>query len=120
MKRGAVVHLELHTTALSEARELYAELCGWPQERIVAGCESYLALELGTIGGGIVECVSPRPIWVPYVDVRQVEEATDRARDLGATVLLEPREGAHGWRSVVSTVQGGEIAFWQPKHGRGR
>jgi hypothetical protein len=30
-------------------------------------------------------------------------------------VLLEPREGPAGWRSVVSAPQAGEIAFWQPK-----
>src|SRR5215211_3309208 len=34
---------------------------------------------------------------------------------LGAEVLLEPREGPAGWRSVVATPAGGEIAFWQPK-----
>jgi predicted enzyme related to lactoylglutathione lyase len=28
---------------------------------------------------------------------------------------LGPREGPLGWRSVVSTPEGGEIAFWQPK-----
>ena len=61
-----------------------------------------------------------RPVWVPYVEVRRIDEMTDRARRLGASVLLEPREGRNGWRSVVSTVQGGEIAFWQPKRGRGR
>jgi len=30
-------------------------------------------------------------------------------------VLFEPREGPAGWRSVVSTPAGGEIAFWQQK-----
>jgi hypothetical protein len=30
-------------------------------------------------------------------------------------VALEPREGPAGWRSVVTTGVGGEIAFWQPK-----
>ena len=34
---------------------------------------------------------------------------------LGASVLLAPREGPAGWRSVVATPDGGEIAFWQPK-----
>lgn len=118
------MHLELHTRDLAEARGFYAELCGWPEELVGAGRASYLALELGDIGGGIVECATPRPVWVPYVEVRQICEVTDRARRLGATVLLEPREGPHGWRSVVTTVQGGEIAFWQPKrasrHGHGR
>ena len=30
-------------------------------------------------------------------------------------VLLEAREGPAGWRSVVATPAGGEIAFWQRK-----
>jgi hypothetical protein len=30
-------------------------------------------------------------------------------------VLLAPREGPAGWRSVVATPAGGEIAFWQRK-----
>jgi hypothetical protein len=36
---------------------------------------------------------------------------------LGGVVLLEPREGPAGWRSVVATPAGGEIAFWQAKRG---
>ena len=35
-----------------------------------------------------------------------------------ASVLLEPREGPAGWRSVVRTTVGGELAFWQPKRRR--
>ncbi len=115
-----LVHLELHTGDLSKARVLYAELCGWREAQVRVGDASYLSLALGEIGGGIVECATPRPVWVPYVKVRRIGEVTDRARRLGASVLLEPREAATGWRSVVSTVQGGEIAFWQPKRGRGR
>ena len=115
-----LVHLELHTHDVRRARGLYAELCGWREKRVRVGDASYLSLELGDIGGGIVECATPRPVWVPYVKVRRIGEVTDRARRLGASVLLEPREAATGWRSVVSTVQGGEIAFWQPKRGRGR
>ena len=45
----------------------------------------------------------------------EIAQATDRARDLGAAVLLEAREGPAGWRSVVATPAAGEIAFWQPK-----
>ena len=111
-----VVHLELHTGDLARASALYAELCGWQPERIDAGCRSYTALELGNgMGGGIVECPTPRPLWLPYVDVGCIRDATDRARLLGASILLEPREGPAGWRSVVGTEEGGEIAFWQQK-----
>jgi len=111
-----VVHLELHTGDLARARALYAELCGWRTERIDARSGSYLALELGNgLGGGIVECATSRSLWLPYVEVADVAEATDRARLLGASILLQPREGPVGWRSVVATPIGGEIAFWQPK-----
>ena len=111
-----VVHLELHTADLVRASELYSELCGWHPERIEAGGGSYLALELGRgLGGGMVECRTHRSLWLPYVEVTNVDEAAERARRLGARVLLAPREGPAGWRSVVATPAGGEIAFWQPK-----
>jgi predicted enzyme related to lactoylglutathione lyase len=111
-----VVHLELHTGNLPQARALYAELCGWRPEWIETQCGSYLSLGLGDgVGGGIVECGIRQPRWLPYVEVSEIVEATDRAGKLGASVLLKPREGPVGWRSVVAHPTGGEIAFWQPK-----
>jgi predicted enzyme related to lactoylglutathione lyase len=116
IRTNPVVHLELHTGDLPQARALYEELCGWRPERIQTRAGSYLSLELGGgLGGGIVECGIRRPLWLPYVEVSAIAEATDRAAKLGASVLLEPREGPAGWRSVVATPSGGEIAFWQPK-----
>jgi predicted enzyme related to lactoylglutathione lyase len=114
-----VVHLELHTGDLSGARSFYAALCGWNAERIHASAGSYLALDLsqGELGGGIVECPTARPLWLPYVEVSQIDTATERARELGAAVLLEPREGPAGWRSVVAAPASGELAFWQAKRG---
>jgi predicted enzyme related to lactoylglutathione lyase len=80
------------------------------------GSESYLALGLANaIEGGIVERDQERALWLPYVEVADVAEATERARLLGAAVPLEPREGPAGWRSVVATPGGGEVALWQPK-----
>jgi predicted enzyme related to lactoylglutathione lyase len=111
-----VVHLELHTAERATAGAFYASLLRWRPELIETRSGSYMALELGGgVSGGIVQCGTRRPLWLPYVEVDQVEESTERAKRLGALVLLEPREGPAGWRSVVSTPMGGEIAFWQPK-----
>ena len=114
-----VVHLELHTGDLDRARDFYAQLCGWRPERIAAAgaAAPYLALDMGKggFGGGIVECATERPVWLPYVEVPEVHAATERAHELGAAVLLAPREGPAGWRSVVGSPAGGEIAFWQQK-----
>jgi predicted enzyme related to lactoylglutathione lyase len=114
-----VVHLELHTGDQARASAFYAQLLRWRPELIQAASDSYLALELGGgLGGGIVECSTRRPLWLPYVEVDHVEHFTEHACRLGAAVLLEPREGPAGWRSVVSSPEGGEVAFWQPKRCR--
>src|SRR5436190_20882185 len=109
------VHLELHTGDPGRARAFYERLCGWRAERIETGNGDYLALELGGFGGGIVECATERPVWLPYAEVAEIGEATERARMLGGAVLLDPREAPAGWRSAVATPAGGEIALWQPK-----
>jgi predicted enzyme related to lactoylglutathione lyase len=110
-----LVHLELHTADRTRALDFYASLLGWRPEQIRAGGSAYTALELGSVGGGVVEWSAARSLWLPYVAVDDVSSATEQAQDLGASVLLAPREGPAGWRSVVSEPAGGEVAFWQPK-----
>jgi predicted enzyme related to lactoylglutathione lyase len=111
-----VIHLELHSGDMAAACSFLEPLCGWRARRVIAGAASYTALELGSgLGGGVVECPARRSIWLPYVQVPDVTRATRRARELGASVLLEPREGPAGWRSVVAAPGGGELAFWQAR-----
>jgi len=111
-----VVHLELHTGNLARACALYRRLCGWEVERIESGSGAYHGLDWGgEYGGGVVECGTSRALWLPYVEVPRIEAATENARRAGATVILGPREGPAGWRSVVSIPDGAELAFWQPK-----
>jgi predicted enzyme related to lactoylglutathione lyase len=113
------VHLELHTRDLRAASDFYARLLGWRPERIDTDHGCYTALGLGgVIGGGMVECQTDRSVWLPYVAVDRIDLVTDRARALGASVLLGPREGPAGWRSVVSTPHGAQLALWQPKEWR--
>jgi predicted enzyme related to lactoylglutathione lyase len=111
-----VVHLELHTRDLPRACAFYAALCGWWPERIEHPCGGYTALALGSrLGGGIVECPTERPVWLPYVEVAEISEAMRQAHLLGARVLLGPREGPAGWRGVVEAPEGAQLALWQPK-----
>jgi predicted enzyme related to lactoylglutathione lyase len=42
-------------------------------------------------------------------------EVTERASGRGAAVVLEPREGPVGWRSILAVPSGARIALWQPK-----
>lgn len=111
-----VVHLELRTDDLPRACAFYTRLFGWTAESVRVGPSLYLALVLGEgIEGGVVEREIERPVWLPYVEVPDIARATEQARRLGATVLLEPREGPAGWRSVLAAPAGAEVALWQPK-----
>lgn len=115
-RRTPVVHLELHTGDLPRARDFCEELFGWPAERFDTPFGSYLALGIGDgVSGGIVQSPNRRPLWLPYVEVSHVGEMTARAHARGARVLLEPREGPAGWRSVIAVPGVGEIAFWHTK-----
>jgi uncharacterized protein len=116
MSPPRVVHLELHTHDLRTASAFYSELLRWRTEQIDNRWGTYHALRLGyRLHGGIVECGTQRAGWLPYVEVDRIEAMTERARDLGASVLLGPCEGPAGWRSVLSTPAGGEIALWRQK-----
>jgi predicted enzyme related to lactoylglutathione lyase len=103
-----VVHLELHTGDLARACAFYGALFGWQTERI----GSYTAIGEHR---GAVECPTPCPLWLPYVEVPEIRTATERAVELGGRLQLPPREGPAGWRSVVSGPGAGEVALWQQK-----
>jgi predicted enzyme related to lactoylglutathione lyase len=113
-----VVHLELHTRDLPRACGLYSRLFGWRVETIEAACGRYQALDMDGMEGGVVECPTGRALWLPYVQVEDVAETTQRARELGASVPLEPREGPAGWRGVLASTAGAEVGLWQPKSSR--
>jgi uncharacterized protein len=111
-----VVHLELRTGNLPRACAFYTRLLGWRAETVHTSSGDYLTLTLGDrLEGGVVEHDTQRPFWLPYVEVADIAEAIDRARLLGASVCLPPREGPAGWRSVLVAPAGGMLAFWQPK-----
>ena len=111
-----LVHLELHTGDLPRASSFYGDLFDWSVHEVRSGSCAYRELDLHSpVNGGLVECTTPIPRWLPYVEVRDIARSVDRARELGARVLLETREGPGGWRSVIATPDAGEVALWLPK-----
>jgi hypothetical protein len=89
---------------------------GWQPQPIRAAGAVYQSWDFGAdLGGRVVECTTERALWLPYVEVSSVTATTNEALALGGSVMLAPREGPAGWRSIVSTPAGGEIAIWQVK-----
>jgi predicted enzyme related to lactoylglutathione lyase len=114
--RHPVVHLELRTGNPPRARAFYTRLFGWQAETIRVGAAAYHTLGWDQpLEVGVVEVDTAHPLWLPYVEVADIHESTERATRLGATVTLEPREGPAGWRSIITGPAGGEMGLWRPK-----
>ncbi len=111
--------MELRTPNPPRLCAFYVWLFGWHAETVHVGSATYLTLSTRSeIDVGVVEADSALPSWLPYVEVADIHETTERARLLGAAVSLEPREGPAGWRSVLAPPAGAEIGLWQPKNPR--
>jgi predicted enzyme related to lactoylglutathione lyase len=115
------VHVELHTGDLARAKEFYGRLFDWKFDDISApgGQMPYTLINVGEgTGGGIGAFPNgpAPPRWLAYVAVDDIDAATRRARELGATVLQDVTEvGDYGWLSVIRDPAGAEIAMWKPK-----
>jgi predicted enzyme related to lactoylglutathione lyase len=113
-----VVHLELHTPDLTGARDFLRAVVGWraassgSTDGSVTAPVPYVSVDVG-LSGGLVQCGTRTAMWLPYVEVLDVDTATERALGRGAAAVLAPRTGPYGRRSVVRSPVAGDLAFWQ-------
>lgn len=111
------VWLELHTDDLGRARSFYTELFGWKLE---AAPENPTYPMILTSGGAVGAMTSlptrarPKPHWLPYVEVSDLEAAGAKAQELGATLHEEnvPVPGM-GRFTILTDPTGAELALWE-------
>lgn len=115
------VHIELQTKDVAKAKEFYSKLFDWRLEDVPmpGGEGSYTLINVGEGTGGDMfqnPCPEVPPHWLAYVGVDDVRVATNKARELGATVAQDVMEvGEHGWMSVLIDPTGAALALWQGK-----
>jgi predicted enzyme related to lactoylglutathione lyase len=113
------VHVELTTHDLPKAKQFYTALFGWQlQDMPMAGGGSYTMINVGDgTGGGMMSAPDPAipPHWLPYVAVDDLAASTRRAKELGATMLMENIPVADAGKfTVFKDPTGAVIAMWQP------
>ena len=56
------------------------------------------------------------PGWLAYIGVKDINDSTEQARSLGATILMGPHEIPDiGWMTIFTDPTGCTIAIFQPK-----
>ena len=114
------VHVELNTTDLAKARSFYASLFDWKlQDMDMGPMGTYTTVGVGEgTGGGMMKHPVPGApsMWLPYVLVDDLAAATQKAKDLGATILqANVPVSDMGAFSIITDPTGAVLGLWQGK-----
>lgn len=113
------VHVELNTRDIDKAKAFYAQLFDWKLQEVPMTQGTYTMIEVGTgTGGGMMAQPVPGApsAWLPYVEVSDIEAATEKARSLGATVCTEVTPVMEmGWMSLITDPTGATLGLWQTR-----
>lgn len=114
------VHVELNSNDIGKARPFYAGLFGWELNDMDMGegMGTYTTIGVGESGTGGGMMAHPMPgepsVWVPYVLVDDLRASTDKARDLGGTVIRDVTPVAQmGSFSIIQDPAGAVFGLWQ-------
>jgi predicted enzyme related to lactoylglutathione lyase len=113
------VHVELNTTDVGAAKSFYSKLFDWKLEDVPMPNGAYTMIKVGEgTGGGLTRHPVPGApsMWLAYVQVDDIQAATQKAKSLGATVKQDVMEvmGA-GWLSILQDPTGATLGLWKPK-----
>jgi predicted enzyme related to lactoylglutathione lyase len=119
---GALCWSELTTRDPTKAEQFYTSLFGWQVKHSAPGSPmEYTEFSVGdqpSVGMmGMPEGMAPHvpSYWMPYFQTGDLDASTDRARSLGATVMVGPQAIPDGARFViVQDPQGAMFAMFQP------
>ncbi len=116
---NAFVHVELNTTDLPKAKDFYSHLFDWTLEDVPMGNDTYTLIKVGQgTGGGMLKHPMPGApsAWLAYIGVDDVRASTEKAKTLGAKLLVDVTEvPGMGHFSILMDPTGAAFALWQPK-----
>jgi uncharacterized protein len=98
------VWFDLRTEDGGKSRSFCEELFGWDVADVPVG-----DAKVPMVGG-------EKPWgWFPYVEVDDLDVATKKAKELGATALQAPAEGPAGTYTPIREPGGAVFALFQPR-----
>ncbi|MFN8176710.1 MAG: VOC family protein [bacterium] len=120
---GTFCWCEVGTANARVATKFYGDLFGWTAREMPAGdAGAYTMLEIdGRNLGGLYELSRDMldrgvpPHWLAYVKVAKVDDAAQKATELGGRVVMGPFDVMTAGRmAVVQDPTGGTFAMWEP------
>lgn len=116
---GEFVWREIHIRDGEAARAFYGALFGWTFEKGPFPEMPYYMINgpTGTMGGMMqIGADEPMPtVWMTYISVANVDEAADRAKAAGGSLLVPPTDIPHVGRFALMADPAGAVSgiLWQ-------
>jgi uncharacterized protein len=114
-------YVELHTQDTSKATDFYRRLFDWKVKTTETPGGPYTELDPGEgFPGGLLATKGKAPsAWVVYMKVADVENATRRAVELGAKVVVEKTPVPDmGWFTLCVDPTGATFGLWETVPGK--
>jgi hypothetical protein len=108
------VWFDLRTSNDTAARDFYAGLLDWEIGEAAEGGPAMIGGAGGPWGSISRDGGAGTAHWMPYVQVDDLDAATERAQTLGATVLQARTAGPAGHFTTIADPTGATIALWEP------
>lgn len=115
---GKICWNELCTPDREGSIEFYTKLMGWTTEDMdLPNGMVYTMFKQGeTMIGG---CVQPEeqapPMWMSYILVEDLDASTAKAKELGATIVVERVDLPMGSFVVFADPLGAVMSFWESR-----
>lgn len=110
------VWFELASDDTSRARQFYGEMFGWEVNE-AGGYAMIKVAAAENIGAGIKANPGMGEVpshWAPFVSVKDVKAATEKAGMLGARIVHDVHVTPNGIVSTVLDPTGAAVNLWQP------
>ena len=110
-------HIELGTENPRAARDFYSKLFDWKFEDMSMPQGDYTMIKAGDgPGGGLMQkqMAAAPTAWLPYVQVASVDATVERARKLGATIVVDKKTVPQGSLAILVDPTGATLGIWEP------
>ena len=121
---GRFCWVDLGTTDAPAAKQFYTGLFGWTAEdRPMGDGQSYTMFHLGGKSVAALyqqdaqqQAMGIPPNWLSYISVESADQAAERTKGLGGTVLMEPFDVLDvGRMAMIQDPTGAVVALWEPR-----
>jgi predicted enzyme related to lactoylglutathione lyase len=109
------VWFDLRTKDAATSRAFYEQLFGWDVGEVPMGKTTMTMVGGEKPWASVVSDGGEYLGWFPYVQVEDLDSATKRAKELGATALQPPAEGPAGTYTPIREPGGAVFALFQPR-----